>query len=148
MTNKTNIVILLLLILLFILSCLILYNMIFSKNSDTKSFHQRIDTLYIETPGKEILIEKIPAKIIYNLDSNVQQKFTAQADTISCGDTISILYSFPENNFSIKIRQGMDSIMLQRIFTEYQTITPEPWWENPLYFLLGFLLGVIVGLIA
>jgi hypothetical protein len=147
MTNKANIIILLLLILLFLISGLFLYNMIFSKYSDNKSFQQRIDTLYIETPGKEILIEKIPAKIIY--DSNEpQQKFTALADTVSGNDTISISYSFPENNFSIKIRQGMDSIMLQRIFTEYQTIAPEPWWENPLYLLVGFLLGMIVGLMA
>jgi uncharacterized phosphosugar-binding protein len=88
------------------------------------------------------------AKIIEQQGQEIKtQPFEASADTVVDNDTIKISYSFPENNFNLKIFPGADSIMIQRIFTETHSYLPEQWWENPLYLTIGILIGLIIGVL-
>lgn len=109
---------------------------------------QRTDTLFIEVPVQPHIIENMAAKITEQPGPEIKtQPFEASADTVVDNDTIKISYSFPENNFNLKIFPGADSIMVQRIYTETHSYLPEKWWENPLYLTIGILIGLIIGVL-
>lgn len=108
----------------------------------------KIDTVYINITPKVIKIDSLRANRI-NVDtlSNIGLNYRADADTIHFGDTIKISFSYPANSFSIDMRPKRDSIMIEKIHTFTEHISQEEWWENPMYVLLGFVIGLISALI-
>lgn len=147
---KIDYKVLIIIILIAIISGLISFNFIFDNNSvrQTKEVSQRTDTVFVDIPVKPLIIENMAAKITGKPGSEIKiQPFEASADTIVDNDTIKISYSFPENNFNLKIYPGADSLMIQRIFTETHSYLPKPWWENPLYLAIGILIGFIIGVL-
>lgn len=112
----------------------------------SNSIEQIIDTVFVKLPPIRTQIDKIPARLEHRTLADTNElSFIALSDTIVSSDTISIIYSYPENNFSFSISRGIDSIMVRNITNQTQIYRNENWWENPLYVLLGFIFGVITA---
>ncbi len=117
------------------------------QKSSAEKIEQIIDTVFVKVPPQKTQIDKIPARLQHRVlaaDTN-ELSFIALADTIVSSDTISIIYSYPENNFSFSISRGMDSIMIRNITNQKPIYKSETWWENPLYLLLGFIFGIVAA---
>jgi hypothetical protein len=136
--------------LILIIAALVCFNFQVESDSNHQNSEvsQRTDTVFIEVLVQPLIIENMEAKITKKVGPEIKtQPFEAAADTVVDNDTIQISYSFPENNFNLKIFPGADSIMIQRVFTETHSYLPEKWWENPLYLAIGILIGLIIGVL-
>ncbi len=140
MTTKDKI--LTLSIFLNLLFCLL----IIGHHDDQKSSIQEKwvrDTILQVLPAEPLIIEKAVAKVEYIRDTIIQtQPFIAHVDTIIKFDTIRLGYQFPENYFSFELRKSPDTLKTEIITKEIQK--KSRWWEGPVYFIGGFLLGNII----
>lgn len=104
------------------------------------------DTVIKIIKRKPIVINRVKTKIIYTRDTVIITKpFIASLDTILRQDTVSAKYQYPENLFSIAIRNRPDSIKVEQV-TIIKTIEREqPWWEVPAYILSGVATGYLIG---
>lgn len=95
-------------------------------------------TKYIE--HNPIIIKNAKPKIIYRTDSVfITKPFLAVLDTVYIRDTIRMKYAYPENSFSLMIRNPSDTIRIPQI-TKIRT-KKENWWIKPIVFLSGALTG-------
>ncbi|MBX3043902.1 MAG: hypothetical protein KIT33_08690 [Candidatus Kapabacteria bacterium] len=139
---------LILIILLMLMLIIGIYLLIGTKSEQSQSkFITIIDTIYIEVPERNISIEKLSGKYKSFMQNDSSLSFLAAADTVTSSDTITIEYSYPENNFAISLRSRTDSIAVQLLTKELFVIEQKDWWENPLYVLIGFVLGIITGVV-
>jgi hypothetical protein len=101
------------------------------------------DTILQVLPAEPIIIEKSVAKVKYIRDTIIQtQPFIEQLDTIIKYDTIRLGFQFPENYFSLEYRKHPDTLKTEIIT---RTIEKNPkWWEEPVYFISGFIIGYII----
>ena len=140
MTNKDKI----LLISIF-LNLLFLIFLICNRTSQEPIIQEKQirDTILQVLPAEPIIIEKSIAKVKYIRDTIIQtQPFIAQLDTIIKYDTIRLGFQFPENYFSLDYRKHPDTLKTEIIT---QTVAKKPnWWEEPAYFIGGFIIGYII----
>ena len=102
------------------------------------------DTIIKTVESEPVIIEKIKPKIIYSRDTVIKTNpFVAFVDTVIKRDTVFAEYTYPENLFSLEIREPVDSIMIPQI-TEYKEKQVE-WWEKPLFFITGSFVGYLLG---
>lgn len=131
--------------LLSIITIICIWQCCESRESNTVKFSEYVvDTLFIETEQKLIEVEKLPAKLKHTQDSS--GGFRAEADTVISRDTILISYSYPENNFSFTAKLSRDSLIVEKISSFIPLTVEEAWWENPLYLLIGIIIGLLFGL--
>jgi len=140
MTNKDKI-----LSIMILLNLLFLILLIFSHKHNEPIIQEKQirDTILQVIPAEPIIIEKTIAKITYIRDTIIQtQPFVAQLDTVIKYDTIRMGYQFPENYFSLEYRKHPDTLKTEIIT---RTIEKKPkWWEEPAYFIGGFILGYFI----
>lgn len=119
-----------------------------SSNKEKTEIINKIDTVYIEIERKEINIKKGKAKIRKTDSIEIKANpFISQLDTIVTGDTISMSYIFPENTFDLKLNPKSDSLLVQNFIKERIIYEEEKWWENPLYIILGIIIGYITAIL-
>lgn len=117
-------------------------------NTNHTLVEQKIDTVFVAIPSENTKIDSIPARLeFHQLSDSDLMSYHSIADTIINYDTINISYSYPANYFSLNIKRGADSIMIRNIKTQTVIYQSEDWWENPLYVILGFIIGIVVTLI-
>ncbi len=129
----------------------------------------KTDTLTMMVPAQPIIIQNAKAQIEYRdiikwktktetdtivkyregitvVDSLFATKpFTAVFDSVLLNDTVHAEYMFPEDIFSISIRQAPDT-MRTKIMTIYRDkIIDEPWWNIPAYIISGVAAGYLLG---
>ncbi len=104
------------------------------------------DTVIRTINRKPIIINKVKTKIIHTRDTVIiTRPFVALLDTILRRDTVSAKFQYPENLFSVAIRNSPDSIAIEQV-SIYKTIEKErPWWEVPAYILGGVATGYLLG---
>ncbi|HOV92822.1 MAG TPA: hypothetical protein PLC04_07075 [Candidatus Kapabacteria bacterium] len=140
MTNKDKILVISIFLNLLFLIILICNH----KQIKTVIQEKQIrDTIMQVLPTKPIIIEKTIAKVKYVRDTVIQtQPFIAHLDTVIKYDTIRLGYQFPENYFSLEYRKHPDTLKTEIIT---RTIEQKPkWWEEPAYFIGGFIIGYII----
>ncbi|GAB1370398.1 hypothetical protein MASR1M45_04590 [Candidatus Kapaibacterium sp.] len=130
-----------LILIILIITALNSYFLIRSGNKDNNIGNIVIDTIYKERVIEPIVAKKISARRIKS--SQVDSSFRAVADTVINKDTISISYAYPEDYFDFEMRHAPDSLMQRVITINRDIVIPEPWWENPLYFAVGLIAGLI-----
>jgi len=146
---KNNIYLLVIIFLLFIILLLGYYLFTNETSQPKEKYVTKIDTSYLAIFKDPIKYEKIKAETIYEINDSTNKiiYFKAEADTVLNFDTVKITYSYPENYFEIKISGKADSIMVQNMYSESIEYLNPNWWENPLYFIFGFLIGIISTII-
>jgi len=119
---------------------------LFKPTSQIGETEYRYDTIYKIVRSEPIVIEKIKSKVEYLHDTVYStREFIATADTVIKFDTIKLGFYFPGNYFSMSYLPKADSIALERE-TQIKTVTKErPWWEVPLYILIGGAGGYILA---
>lgn len=119
-----------------------------SSNKEKTEIINKIDTIFIEIERKEINIKKGKAKIRKTDSIEIKANpFVSQLDTIITGDTISMSYIFPENTFDLKLNPKRDSLIVQNFIKERIIYEEEKWWENPLYIIIGIIIGYITAIL-
>jgi len=119
---------------------------LFKPHSQIGDTQYRYDTVYKIVRANPIVIEKVKSKVQYLHDTVYStREFIATADTVIKLDTVKLKFSFPEKYFSMSYLPKSDSIAIQRE-TQIKTINKErPWWEIPLYILIGGAGGYILA---
>ncbi len=104
------------------------------------------DTIYKEIPAKPIIIEKVKAEKEYIHDTLfITQPFIAQADTIIQKDTILLMYTFPDNYFSMQYLPNFDTIAIPTQTIIKMETRKREWWEIPAALLSGCAIGMIIN---
>jgi len=87
-------------------------------------------------------------RIVYRVDTLIITKpFVAILDTIAKGDSISVAYYFPENQFYLSIGFKPDEkITIKEYITIEKTVeVNEAWWIKPCYVAGSLILGYGLG---
>lgn len=106
------------------------------------------DTIIQEIKLPPLKIVNIKPLIKYIRDTIIESKpFIATLDTIAIDDTVKMQYEFPENIFSLEVARKPDSIRVEKLTVIDKTTDTGNWWEKPVYFTGGTLIGIIIGLI-
>lgn len=101
----------------------------------------RIDTLVKVVPPETIRIERIKPKVKLLRDTIIYFKpFVASFDTVYRRDSISAIYHFPEQEMDLFIRKASDTIIIPLLLPKSQE-RQNIWWEKPLVFATGIVIG-------
>lgn len=107
------------------------------------------DTVYQVIPRQPIIAKLKAKKIEYDTISEAVpvRPFTASADSLINGDSISISYSYPTNTFDFSMRRKADTV----IKTQIDILAPDNQtgssvWETILYVVAGLLCGTLITL--
>lgn len=144
--NKKNILILILILFIAFLS-FNKFDILKSKANNSKYIpiqQIKTDTLIIFKEGKKITLDSVKMKIKYVRDTVIITKpFVAKIDTLIKFDTISIVYHYPENLFSMKLSQKPDSTIIIKQIEYVQK--EEEWWKQPALILSGTVIGYFLA---
>lgn len=136
-------------IILFIIAIFFIGYLLNQRNNSDGKVIQEIfikDTIEKIKYSEPIIITKVRTKIIKTSDSQiVTNPFISKLDTIINQDTITAVYEFPENMFSIKFHSAPDTVTLRKIELIQNNKEEKKWWEVPLYITGGIILGFLIG---
>ena len=138
--------IVLVLIIVILLLISVTYNFISYTSAPIMKEIIKYDTIYKTVENEAIVIEKVKSRIEYIRDTLIITKpFIAIIDTVIKYDTIRLFYQYPENLFSMYVKQRADTIPLQ-IKTVLKTVQEKKKWYEPIiYFLGGVGVGAVLG---
>jgi hypothetical protein len=104
------------------------------------------DTVVRVVPAKPIVLTKMRTKIVKLSDTVIlYHPFRAVIDTVIKHDTIHSYYEFPAGVFSLEYRPKPDTMLMRNTVFYKTKVKKEKWWEKPLMFVGGMVVGYVIG---
>jgi hypothetical protein len=141
-------------IILVIIILLIFHSLTNTGRKDNYSVPRTIilrDTIIKEIVYEPRELRQVHGRKTYRGDSiHSERPFRSEMDTVIGGDTISLIYDFPENTFSGSFSRKRDTIRIEQMREiPLPPAEEEEWWVMPVVvtgsIIIGYLLGASIN---